>query len=147
MGRSFLYVSIAMGVIYAVIPYDESFVLYGLAGKYIQGFAPLSMQFNALDINDNDNLIDLVSWINNNTDPHSLIIGEKHLRGWMEIKLQDGRDYIFSDDLYSLYKNLVSEHHTTSFYMITNNGIKLPETLKNIEIVYSDQIFNLFKIK
>ncbi len=146
MARSFLYVSIAMGIIYAVMPYDESFVLYGLAGKYIQGFAPLSMQFNALDIYDNDNLIDLVSWINNNTDPHSLIIGEKHLRGWMEIKLQDGRDYIFSDDLYSLYKNLVSEH-TTSFYMITNNGIKLPETLKNIEIVYSDQIFNLFKIK
>jgi hypothetical protein len=147
MGRSFLYFSIAMGIIYAVMPYDESFVLYGLAGKYIQGFAPLSMQFNALDIYDNDNLIDLVSWINNNTDPHSLIIGEKHLRGWMEIKLQDGRDYIFSDDLYSLYKNLVSEHHTTSFYMITYNGIKLPETLKNIEIVYSDQIFNLFKIK
>ena len=147
MGRSFLYVSIAMGIIYAVMPYDESFVLYGLAGKYIQGFAPLSMQFNALDIYDNDNLIDLISWINNNTDPHSLIIGEKHLRGWMEIKLQDGRDYIFSDDLYSLYESLVSEQHTTSFYMITNNGIKLPETLKNIEIVYSDQIFNLFKIK
>jgi hypothetical protein len=146
MGRSFLYISIAMGIIYAVMPYDESFILYGLAGKYIQGFAPLSMQFNVLDIYDNDNLIDLVSWINNNTDPHSLIIGEKHLRGWMEINLQDGRDYIFSDDLYSLYKNLVNEH-TTSFYMITNNGIKLPETLNDIKIVYSDQIFNLFKIK
>jgi hypothetical protein len=32
--------------------------------------------------------------------------------------------------------------------MITSNGIKPPpETLKNIEMVYSDQIFNLFKIK
>ena len=105
------------------------------------------MQFNVLDIYDNDNLIDLVSWINNNTDPHSLIIGEKHWRGWMEIKLQDERDYIFSDDIYALYKKLVREH-TTSFYMITNNGIKPPppETLKNIEMVYSDQIFNLFKI-
>ena len=147
MGRSFLYISIAMGIIYAVMPYDESFVLYGIAGKYIQDFAPLTMQFNALDIYDNDNLIDLVSWINNNTDPHSLIIGEKHWRGWMEIKLQDERNYVFSDDIYALYKNLVSEH-TTSFYMITSNGIKLPpETIKNIEMVYSDQIFNLFKIK
>jgi hypothetical protein len=147
IGHSFLSIIIAMGIIYAVMPYDESFVLYGIAGKYIQEFAPLSMQFNALDIYDNDNLIDLVSWINNNTDPHSLIIGEKHWRGWMEIKLQDERDYIFSDDVYALYKKLVSEH-TTSFYMITSNGIKPPpETLKNIEMVYSDQIFNLFKIK
>jgi len=146
MGRSFLYISIAMGIIYAVMPYDESFVLYGIAGKYIQDFAPLTMQFNALDIYDNDNLIDLVSWINNNTDPHSLIIGEKHWRGWMEIKLQDERNYVFSDDVYALYKNLVSEH-TTSFYMIASNGIKLPETLANIEMVYSNHIFSLFKIK
>jgi hypothetical protein len=145
IGRSFLYISVAMGIIYAVMPYDESFVLYGIAGKYIQGFAPLTMQFNALDIYDNDNLIDLVSWINNNTDPHSLIIGEKHWRGWMEIKLQDERNYIFSDDVYALYKNLVSEH-TTSFYMIASNGIKLPETLGNIEMVYSNHIFSLFKI-
>ena len=144
MVRSFLYISIAMGIIYAVMP--ESFVLYGIAGKYIPDFAPLTMQFNALDISDNDNLIDLVSWINNNTDPHSLIIGEKHWRGWMEIKLQDERNYIFSDDVYALYKNLVSEH-TTSLYMITSDGIKLPETLKDIKMVYSDQIFNLFKIK
>jgi hypothetical protein len=144
MVRSFLYISIAMGIIYAVMP--ESFVLYGIAGKYIPDFAPLTMQFNALDISDNDNLIDLVSWINNNTDPHSLIIGEKHWRGWMEIKLQDERNYIFSDDVYALYKNLVSEH-TTSLYMITSEGIKLPETLKDIKMVYSDQIFNLFKIK
>ena len=148
IGRSFLYIIIAMGIIYAIMPYGESFSLYVIASNYIQNFAPLTMQFNALDIYDNDNLIDLISWINNNTDPHSLIIGEKHLRGWMEIKLQDGRDYIFSDDIYALYKNLVSEH-TTSFYMITKNGIKPPpsDTLKDIEMVYSDQIFNLFKIK
>jgi len=147
IGHSFLYIIIAMGIVYAVMPYDESFSLYGIAGKYIQNFAPLTMQFNALGIYDNDNLLDLVSWINNNTDPHSLIIGEKHWRGWMETKLQDERDYIFSDDIYALYENLVSEH-TTSFYMITNNRIKLPpETLKNIEMVYSDQIFKLFKIK
>jgi hypothetical protein len=63
----------------------------------------------------------------------------------MEIKLQDERNYIFSDDVYALYKNLVSEH-TTSFYMIASNGIKLPETLGNIEMVYSNHIFSLFKI-
>jgi hypothetical protein len=148
IGHSFLSIIVAMGILYAVMPYDEYFVLYVIAGKYIHDFAPLSMQFNVLYIYDNDNLIDLVSWINNNTDPHSLIIGEKHWRGWMEIKLQDERDYIFSDDIYALYKNLVSEH-TTSFYMITSNGTKPPphETLKNIEMVYSNQIFNLFKIK
>ena len=144
---SFLCIFVATGIIYAVMPYDGPFILYGIVGKYIEHFAPLTMQFNALDISDNDNLIDLISWINNNTDPNSLIIGENHWRGWMEIKLQDKRVYLFSDDVYSLYKSLANKH-TTNFYMITSSRIQPSEsTFNNIEVVYSDHIFNLFRIK
>jgi hypothetical protein len=142
---SFLCVFVAMGIIYAVIPYDEAFVLYSIVGKYIQNFAPLTMQFNSLDISDNGNLIDLISWINNNTDPNSLIIGEKHWRGWMEIKLQGKRTYLFSDDVYGLYRSLENKH--TDIYMITNNSVRPFGTFKNIQMVYSDHIFDLFRIK
>ena len=106
------------------------------------------MQFNSLDISHNDNLIDLISWVNKNTDPTSLIIGAKHWRGWMEIKLQDKRVYISSDDLYGLSRSLANKHK--NLYMITPSGTQQQPSetkFKNLEMVYSDHIFNLFKIK
>ena len=129
------------------MPYD-GFSVYGIVGKYIQSFVPLTMQFNSLDISHNDNLIDLISWVNKNTDPTSLIIGAKHWRGWMEIKLQDKRVYISSDDLYGLSRSLANKHK--NLYMITPSGTQQQPSetkFKNLEMVYSDHIFNLFKIK
>ncbi|HYX56158.1 MAG TPA: hypothetical protein VE818_08360 [Nitrososphaeraceae archaeon] len=147
LAASFLCTVVAIGIIYAVMPYD-GFSVYGIVGKYIQNFVPLTMQFNSLDISDNDNLIDLISWINKNTDPNSLIIGAKHWRGWMEIKLQDKRVYLSSDNVYGLYGSLANKH--TNLYMITTSGIQQqPSETKfsNIQMVYSDHLFNLFRIK
>ena len=144
---SFLFIVVAIGIIYAVMPYD-GFSVYGIVGKYIQSFIPLTMQFNSLDISHNDNLIDLISWVNKNTDPTSLIIGAKHWRGWMEIKLQDKRVYISSDDLYGVSRSLANKHK--NLYMITPSVTQQQPSetkFKNIEMVYSDHIFILFKIK
>ena len=147
LAASFLCIVVAVGIIYAVMPYD-GFSVYGIVGKYIQNFVPLTMQFNSLDISHNHNLIDLISWINKNTDPNSLIIGAKHWRGWMEIKLQDKRVYLSSDNVYGLYGSLANKH--TNLYMITTSGIQQqPSETKfsNIQMVYSDHLFNLFRIK
>ena len=147
VAASFLCIVVAIGIIYAVMPYD-GFSVYGIVGKYIQNFVPLTMQFNSLDISHNDNLIDLISWINKNTDPNSLIIGAKHWRGWMEIKLQDKRAYLSSDNVYGLYRSLANKH--TNLYLITTSGIQQqPSETKfnNIQIVYSDHLFNLFEVK
>ena len=147
LAASFLCIVVAIGIIYAVMPYD-GFSVYGIVGKYIQNFVPLTMQFNSLDISHNDNLIDLISWINKNTDPNSLIIGAKHWRGWMEIKLQDKRAYLSSDNVYGLYRSLANKH--INLYLITTSGIQQqPSETKfnNIQMVYSDHLFNLFKVK
>jgi hypothetical protein len=147
LASSFLCIVVAVGIIYAVMPYD-GFSVYGIVGKYIQNFVPLTMQFNSLDISHNDNLIDVISWINKNTDPNSLIIGAKHWRGWMEIKLLDKRVYLSSDDIYGLYRSLANKQ--VNLYMITTSGTQQqPSETKfnNIEIVYSDHLFNLFKVK
>jgi hypothetical protein len=147
LAGSFLCVVVGIGIIYAVMPYD-GFSVYGIVGKYIQNFVPLTMQFNSLDIAHNDNLVDLITWINRNTDPNSLILGAKHWRGWMEIKLEDKRVYLSSDDLYGLYRSLANKQ--TNLYMITTSGTQQQPSetkFKNIEMVYSDHIFNLFKIK
>jgi hypothetical protein len=151
LAASFLCIVVAIGIIYAVMPYD-GFSVYGIVGKYIQNFVPLTMQFNSLDISHNDNLIDLISWINKNTDPNSLIIGAKHWRGWMEIKLQDKRVYLSSDNIYGLYRSLANKQ-TINLYMITTNGTQQKQQpsseteFKNIQMVYSDHLFNLFRIK
>ena len=142
---SFLCIVVAIGILYAAMAYDGSLILYGIVAKYIQNFVPLTMQFNSLNISDNDNLIDLISWINTNTDPNSLIIGRKHWRGWMEVKLQDKRVYLFSDDVYGLYRSLAADKHT-NLYIITTSGKQASETFKDIQMVYSDNIFNLFRI-
>jgi hypothetical protein len=151
LAASFLCIVVAIGIIYAVMPYD-GFSVYGIVGKYIQNFVPLTMQFNSLPISHNDNLIDLISWINKNTDPNSLIIGAKHWRGWMEIKLQDKRVYLSSDNIYGLYRSLANKQ-TINLYMITTNGTQQKQQpsseteFKNIQMVYSDHLFNLFRIK
>jgi hypothetical protein len=147
LAASFLCIVVAIGIVYAVMPYD-GFSVYSIVAKYIQNFVPLTMQFNSLDISHNDNLIDLISWINKNTDPNSLIIGAKHWRGWMEIKLQDKRAYLSSDNVYGLYRSLVNKH--TNLYLITTSGIQQQPSetkLNNVQMVYSDHLFNLFKAK
>ncbi|MDQ3872695.1 MAG: hypothetical protein M3258_03680 [Thermoproteota archaeon] len=53
------------------------------------------MQFNSVDIQDSKNLLLAIAWLNENTEDNSVIVGEKHCRGFMEPYLVDGRTYLF----------------------------------------------------
>jgi len=88
----------AIGLAYAIMPYDKPFVMYGIARGSIEDFVPLTMQFNSLDIQDNDKLLSTITWINHNTERDAIIVGEKHWRGFMELYLEDERTYRFSDN-------------------------------------------------
>jgi hypothetical protein len=87
-----------IGVAYAVMPYDAPFVLMATTKPYIEDFMPITMQFNALDVDDNHRLIFTIDEINNHTEPDAVIVGAKHWRGFMQIYLTDERIYRFSDD-------------------------------------------------
>ena len=41
------------------------------------------MQFNSIDVEDNDDILSTISWINKNTEKDALIVGENHWRGFM----------------------------------------------------------------
>jgi hypothetical protein len=88
----------AIGVAFAVMPYDSPFTLYGAARASTENFGPVTMQFNSLDIEDNGKMISTISWINQHTEPDAVIVGEKHWRGFMEMYLKDERTYRFSDN-------------------------------------------------
>ena len=100
---------IIVGLGYALMPYDSPFPLYGAARAHVENFGPVTMQFNSLDIQDNGRMLSAISWLNENTEPDAVIVGEKHWRGFMELHLQNERTYRFSGDSWALAHALASK--------------------------------------
>jgi hypothetical protein len=95
-----------IGLAYSVMPHDSPFILYGVVTANIEKFGPVTMQFNSLDIDDNNNLLSAIEWLNKNTEHDAIVVGEKHWRGFMDMNLEDERTYISSDDARVLAHNL-----------------------------------------
>ena len=87
-----------LGLSYAVIPHDSASAVYGIVGVNAKDLPPVTMQFNSIDVEDNDDILSTISWINKNTEKDALIVGENHWRGFMEIYLEDERIYHFSEN-------------------------------------------------
>jgi hypothetical protein len=88
-----------LGLSYAIIPYHSaSIILYGIIGVHAENLPPVTMQFNSLDVEDNDELLSTIAWINENTEQDSVIVGQNHWRGFMELYLENERTYHFSED-------------------------------------------------
>jgi hypothetical protein len=109
-----------IGLAYSVMPHDSPFILYGAARPHIQNFGPVTMQFNSLDIDDNNNLLSAIVWLNENTEHDAIIVGEKHWRGFMELYLEGGRKYLSSDDPSTLAAAI--EEQGRHAYLISAKG-------------------------
>ena len=138
---SILGMFIMMGILYEILPNArEPFILwYGVARSYTEHFVPPSMQFNSLELSDNNKIISAISWINKNTQPNAIIIGEKHWRGFMELYLHDHRAFRFSDDLPALASGLIKHRVDGPVYLI-----QYSDTRNNI---YSNNLFSISKIR
>jgi hypothetical protein len=97
-----------LGLSYAVIPHDIASTLYGILGVHAKGLPPVTMQFNSIDVEDNDDLLSAIAWINKNTEQDAIIVGENHLRGFMELYLEDKRTYHFSEDPQTFAETLIN---------------------------------------
>jgi hypothetical protein len=120
---------IMIGLAYALMPYDTPFLLYAALQNYIMNFAPASMQFSSVDIEDNDNLFTAIEEINENTDRNAIIVGSPHFRGFMELHLKDDRIYHYSNDPRALATSL--EEQGYAVYLIVAEGN--PQTTFRIE--------------
>jgi hypothetical protein len=109
-----------IGLAYALLPYDNPFILYGAVRNNITSFAPVTMQFNSLDVQDNNNLILAITKINENTEHNAIIVGEPHWRGFMELYLKDDRIYHYSNDPLALARSL--EQQGYDVYLIEVEG-------------------------
>jgi hypothetical protein len=110
-----------IGLAYALMPYDNPFILYGAVRNYITSFAPVTMQFNSLDVQDNNNLILAITKINENTEHSAIIAGEPHWRGFMELYLKDGRIYHFSNDPLALAMALEQQGYHVYLIQVEGN--------------------------
>lgn len=118
---------VVIGVAYATAPYDNPFILYGAARADIEEFAPVTMQFNSIDIQDNEKMMSTIAWINQNTEQDEIIVGEKHWRGFMELYLEDERTYRFSDNPPALAEAL--ERRGENVYLVTFDGSSTTPTV------------------
>ena len=120
-----------LGVSYAVIPHHSASALYGIIGLHSRNLPPVTMQFNSIDVEDNDDLLSTIAWINKNTEQDALIVGESHLRGFMELYLEDNRTYHFSEDPQTFAETLMNRGQQV--YLIEFNSTSSPIfVVKNI---------------
>ena len=97
-----------LGLSYAVIPHHSASALYGIIGVHAENLPPVTMQFNSIDVEDNDDLLSTIAWINKNTEQDALIVGENHWLGFMELYLEDKRTYHFSEDPQAFAETLIN---------------------------------------
>jgi hypothetical protein len=114
-----------LGVSYAVVPYHSASALYGIVGLHSKDLPPLTMQFNSIDVEDNDDLLSAIAWINKNTEQDALIVGESHLRGFMELYLENNRTYYFSEDPQTFAETLMNRGQQV--YLIEFNSTSSPK--------------------
>jgi hypothetical protein len=87
---------IIIGLFYMILPYEYAFPIYGIFTEYTHFFVPSTMQFNSIDIVDNRDLSIAIDWLNNHTNPKSIIYGDSYLSGWMKMLLKDKRIFHYN---------------------------------------------------
>ena len=116
-----------------ILPSNHAFPIYGLFYGFTQNFVPITMQFNSIDITDNEDLVMTIDWLNNNTDSDSIIYGNVHFKGWMEILLKEQRTFKYNNMNYS----------NNGIYIILANNINLVN--HPVKLLFSQGAFKIIK--
>lgn len=135
--------SVALGLIYEIMPYQfESFPEIML-GWSIEPFGPATMQFNSIPVKDTSELIKTIYWINKNTPNDAMVFGEKHWRGWMEIKLQEDRSFLYYSDTSGILQFWQNCRLENCYFLARSS-----QSLENVSGITTTQVYhnNLFTI-
>jgi hypothetical protein len=137
---------IFLGSAFAVSPNNSYFNIYGVFHQFIGPYGPLTMQYNSISVPESRSLLSVIDWINNdtNTPEGSVIMGSKHLRGWMELELKE-RTFLFADNNSKL---LDSDKYSELYLLelISRQSTKIPENYLQ-ELSYNKTDFSIFKLK
>lgn len=139
--------SVALGLLYETMPYQFASVLENVLGQSIEPFGPATMQFNSISIEDNSELLKTISWINENTPKNATLMGEKHWRGWMEIKLQHARSFVFFSNQLAILQ-FIQDCELDYCYLLIRSSDSLDHLTgqEPIDQVYNSKLFKIYKI-
>jgi hypothetical protein len=135
--------SIILGLTYETMPYHIASFSEKMLGQSIEPFGPATMQFNSIAVKDTGELLKTINWINENVPKDAIIMGEKHWRGWMEIKLQEDRSFLYysnTSGIIQFWQNCRLEN----CYFLARSS----QSLENVSGITTRQVYhnNLFTI-
>jgi len=135
--------SIILGLTYETMPYHLASFSENTLGQSIEPFGPATMQFNSIAVKDTGELLRTINWINENVPKDAIIIGEKHWRGWMEIKLQEDRSFLYYSDTSGILQFWQNCRLENCYFLARSS-----QSLENVSGITTRQVFynNLFTI-
>jgi hypothetical protein len=137
---------IFLGSAFAASPNNSYVNIYGAFHQFIGPYGPLAMQYNSISLPESRSLLSVIDWINNdtNTSEGSIIMGSKHLRGWMELELKE-RTFLFADN----NTKLLASNKYGELYLLEINSRQSTEIPENYlqELSYNSTDFSLYRLK
>lgn len=135
--------SIILGLTYETMPYHIASFSENMLGQSIEPFGPATMQFNSIAVKDTGELLKTINWINENVPKDAIIIGEKHWRGWMEIKLQEDRSFLYYSDTSGILQFWQNCRLENCYFLARSS-----QSLENVSGITTRQVYhnNLFTI-
>ena len=100
------------------------------------------MQYNSISIPESESLVSLIDWMNNNTPSGSIIVGSKHLRGWMELGLINGT-FLYSDNI----TEMVDSNKYGEFYLLESDSVTDNFQNYTSNLSYNNTNFSLYHLK
>jgi hypothetical protein len=138
--------SIILGLTYETMPYHIASFSEIMLSQSIEPFGPATMQFNSIAVRDTGELLKTINWINENVPKDAIIIGEKHWRGWMEIKLQEDRSFLYHSDtsgILQFWQNCQLEN----CYFLARSSQSIENVSGNTtRQVYHNNLFTIYEI-
>jgi hypothetical protein len=137
------------GIAYAVLPYDAQVSIIGLFDN-VQKFAPKSMQFNSVRIDQSPMLLDMIHWVNQNTPAGSKIIGSNDWRGWFISELAGNRGFIGSERLGDLFRNTTYAPNDQIYLVDASGSDDSDRHITNSKFkavkAHSNTLFDIYRI-
>jgi hypothetical protein len=131
-----------LGFVFATSPNGSYLNYYGLFHEYVHYYDPMTMQYNSISIPESESLVSLIDWMNNNTPSGSIIVGSKHLRGWMELELEN-RNFLFSDNT----TDILNSNKYSEFYLLDSNLERHQFQNYSSTLSYNNTDFLLYHLK
>ncbi|HXT82817.1 MAG TPA: hypothetical protein VN704_00465 [Verrucomicrobiae bacterium] len=158
---SFLSFFVIYGILFIVVPSGNIYSLPSFFQEHTGFILPNSMNFNSLQIKDNQDLLKSIEWINSNTPENSIIIGTKHWRGWFSLFLHKTHNYTYFEEFVNSDNTILNEKQIKNFSISLNkkfanlcNGHKFNNNKKSLYFIdlikrYDTSLFShvVFKSK